>query len=309
MDVLKILPLVLFLYACGGDSGVTPTPPNPTPEPSASPSPAPEFPQVIFPVRASGTNFIDGTGRSFWRWGAWDLYGPGWTLPNYPVLEKLARHGVNWVGLRPGPQAPDGPDGMHAPPNLFTHLSDTMNGTSMFGQVAEVAIFDLWVIQHGYSYFPEWDFSDFQGRDLTDSQRAWVTQLLEQLRGWRNVVLLDGNEMFKARPSVDWFKALRREVKSRLPGTLLCTNSEDRLIEREADCVLIHQDGPVGVQAGRPTGVNESGPMLTALDLAKASQYARRQGTFFDFWRGEMTDEEWNLALQQHAAIRRASGK
>lgn len=306
-----MLLVALFLLSCGGDGPGTPTP-LPTPDPSPSPSPpAFEFPQVVFPVRTAGTQFVDGTGRPFWRWGAWDLYGSGWTLPSYPTIEKLSKAGVNWVGARPGPQASSGPDGMYAPPNLWPHLSDTLNATNMFGQVLEVAIFDLWVIEHGHSYYEDWDFADFQGRSLTPSQLTWVNQLLEQVKGFRNVVLLDGNEMFKARPSVDWFKALKREVRSRMPNTPLCTNSENKVIAREADCILFHQDGAVGVQAGKPTGVNESGSMLSCLDWAKESQYARSLGTFMDLWRSDALSDQvdWEVCLAKHAEIRRISGR
>lgn len=309
--VLGALFGLALLLACGGEPPTGPTPPDPVPTPQPTPSP-PAWPPVAFPVRTNGTSLVDSSGRAIWRWGAWDLYGSGWTVPTLRtlsqpgVLQRLADAGVNWVGARPGPQRPGGPDGYPCDA-VLPAVDATIASASSLGMVTELALFDLWVIQHGFSCDQTWDYADFQGDRLTGSQLAWLESLAQHSQS-PAITLLDGNEMFKASPSVAWFRDLKRHVRRLWPGRLLATNAESRLIEREADYVIIHQDAAVGVQSGRPTGVNESGPALSCLDWAKESQYARRLGTFFDLWRGDMDDEQWAACLADHASIRKASG-
>lgn len=315
MTVLALTVLSLTL-ACGSEGSVSGPGPLPDPIPSPpAPPPGPSWPTISFPLRASGHQFVDASNRVTWRWAAEDLYGPGWVLPSSAgvsissTIRTLAAAGINWVEARPGPQGAHGPDGRYAyGPALWGALDDYLAATSAAGQAAGILLFDWWVVQHGYSAFPEWSFRDAQGSQLTASQLVWLRELAEHLRPWQHVVLVDGNETFKASPSVAWFKSLRSFVRRELPGRLLCTNAESRAVEREADCVAIHQDSAVGVQSGKPTFVNESGPGLTLVERLAELQYARRLQTAFDLWRGDMSDEEWAEALRSHAEIRRASG-
>lgn len=300
------------LTACGDGPPTGPTPPpDPDPTPTPEPSPTPGlWPRLSFPIRVSGTQFSGG-----WRWGAWDVYGPGWTLPQQATLQRLADAGVNWVGVRLGPQEPGGPDGMHAPPALWSALDNTLGVAFELGLAVEVALFDAWVIQHGYSYYP-WSM-DIAHRPPDRSQLDWIREAASHLRSHSNVVLLDGNEMFKLlrrpyqpqEPGDAWSKAILREIRRELPGVVVGTNAERADVERLFDFVTIHQDTAVGIQARKPTGVNEAGPMQTPQSWARESQAARRLGTFFDLWRGDMEDDQWSEALRLHAEVRRASGR
>lgn len=290
--ILLGLSVIILLLSCGDAKPPTlPDPdPSPTPEPSPTPDPIPNWPSTS------------------WRWGAWNLYGPGWTVPQEPVVRRLAIAGVTHIGARPGPQSEDGPDAVvGACALVLSALDGTIRAAETYRMRVELALFDLWIIQHGYSCNPSWSFRDFQGDRLTGSQVAWL-ELLAAHSQSPVIDLLDGNEMFKARPSVAWFRDLKRHVRRLWPGKLLGTNAENRLVEREADFVEIHQDQAVGRQSGKPTGVNETGP-ISCMAWAKESQNSRRLGTWFDLWSGDMSPEEFEDCLVTHAEIRRASGR
>lgn len=303
------------LTACGDGPPTGPNPPDPTPTPEPTPSPTPQpWRPVAFPVRVSGHNFVDGNGV-LWRWGAWNPSRAGWTVPSLSELQEMAAAGVNCVGVRLGPQSPDGPDGMHAPPTLWSALETCLVQAYSLGLVVEVSLIDAWVIQHGYNYFG-WGM-DIAHRLPTSEQTNWLREAAAHLRGHPNVILLDGNESFKllkrpfqrTDPSTAWSRAVRDIMRRELPGVPIGTNAERGDIERLYDYVVVHQDAATSVLHNKPTGVNESGPAVTPQSWAAQSQAARRAGTFFDLWRGDMGDDEWQEALLIHADLRRRSGR
>lgn len=301
---------LVFLSACGGEGGPVAPGPLPTPDPIPTPTPAPLWPRIAYPLRVSGDQFVDASGRVVWRFGAWDLYGSGWTVPPRPIVVRLADAGVNTIGVRLGPQSPLGPDGVTSRPSLWPRVYDTLDAIEAEGVVAHIELFDFWVVQHGYGD-EDFDF-DLQMCDgpLTGAQKRWIAEVAENLRGRRSFVLVDGNETFKCHPTEAWSRALRDELRQQFPGVLLGTNSENRQIAGLFDFAIYHQDGPVTLVAGRPTGVSESGPDLSAEDWAQASRAARRARTFFDLWRSDALggEAEWDAALRLHAEVRRASG-
>lgn len=249
----------------------------------------------------AGPNFVDATGRPVFLRGAatccW-LPGPapgvdeypernGWPLHSTGSLLELVAAGANWITLRLGPHATNGPDGNYYPTKLLFSESNRLIALALAHSVqVEVSDCgsDMWGVQHGVNYLGL-AFGNIRSPMRADN-RQWAERCGRELGGNPNVQFLVSNESFKAsgRPRTDlkgWELETKRILNRVAPGRMVGTNSQDPDIAQHFDFVALHVGDPRDNRVpepwlNKPTEVNEwdTGAVVATADGVLVFDYA-----------------------------------
>ena len=268
--------------------------PDPLPTPNPSPTP-PIVNHIAFPLRVSGTRFIDASGKVVHLKGAIAV-NKAWGWPSGPTgskLDYMIEAGINYTEVRLGPQSAQGPDPEMSPENGLALVESSVIWAAAGGLVVGVDVIDGWVMKHDYNFFG-WDCSTTAFRAIRE-QTEWAERVARRLGPHRNVIFLTSNEGFDCPHSTgsskDWEFSIRDAIRRGSPGSLIGTNSHGGQIEKGFDFVARHQDTAFIYNIGRPVMVDETGPNLTCEDTLREARRARASGSSFHLWWGDVMDE------------------
>jgi len=202
-----------------------------------------------------------------------------WPFADDYVLDLYRRAGVRLTEFRIGPGGDD------PPAQALARLDERASAARARGVYVLVGVWDAWVAVHGLNAYGD-GCSVTQGAP-PERYREWVKRVVEVALRNPNIVLFDGNEQFRCRPSGEWVRGLAGFAREAGYTGLFGSNAEIGAGDFE-----IHHGfrtvpgGTVLLESDNRDHTPEDWLAL------KASS-----GGVTAFWRGPMSMSEWERLL------------
>jgi hypothetical protein len=195
-------------------------------------------------------------------------------------------------------------------PRLLELVDNTLSNARAEGLYVQVSLFDFWLMfncEHS-SFDRNNNVQRYDGcskkcepvgGEVDEFQKLWLTTLVNATKNYDNVIYEVGNESFRCRNGKGWEDRAIELIHSLAPGALVGSNNE----APSADYTIYH-----GSQAPQPEGkpvlVNEHDKRMEPEDTIREATRAKEMGTYFWYFRGSHSREEWERTLAGLKALR-----